>query len=117
MLYGDLDKRMKIYLFMDSEVTLESIASSKQIKRKMMRLTVTDLKERLLEGDIFSYFWLSTEDMWADVLTKEMSLTTLLEDDFLKNKLNLPRIFVNQVKAVGMEVQMHNIRNLTQPAV
>ena len=78
---------------------------------------VTDLKERLLEGDIFSYSWLSTEDMWGDVLTKEMSLPPLLEDVFLKNNLNLPRTFINQVKAVGTEVWMHNIQNWTQPEV
>ena len=67
------------------------IASSKQIERKILRLTVTDLKERLLEGDIYSYLWLSMEDMWADILTKEMHLLQQLEDVFLKNILNLPR--------------------------
>ena len=78
---------------------------------------VMDVKERLLKGDIFSYSWLSTDDMWADVLTKEMSLPLLSEDVFLKNNLNLPRTFINQVKAVGMEVRMHNIGNRTQPEV
>ena len=117
LLYGDFDKRIKIYLFTDSEATLESIASSKQIERKMLRLMVMDLKERLLKGDIFSYSWLSTEDMWADVLTKEMHLPPLLEDVFLKNDLNLPRTLVNQVKDDGTEVWMHNIWNQTQSEV
>ena len=40
-------------LFTDSEAILESIASSKQIERKTLRLTVVDLKERLVDGDFF----------------------------------------------------------------
>ena len=46
---------MKVRLFTDSEATLESIASLKQIERKTLRLTVTDLKKRLIDGDIYSY--------------------------------------------------------------
>ena len=52
LMLGDYKKRMKVRLFTDSEPTLESIASSKQIERKTLRLTVTDLKERLVDGDI-----------------------------------------------------------------
>ena len=55
ILLFDFQRRMKIYLFMDLEATLESIASSKQIEQKTLRLTVTDLKESLLMGDVFSY--------------------------------------------------------------
>ena len=71
---GEVCKKIRLYTY--SESTLESIASSKQIEWKMLRLTVTDLKERLLEGDISSYSWLSTEDMWADMLTRDASSTT-----------------------------------------
>ena len=35
-LFGDYRKRVKVRLFTDSEVTLESIASSKQIDRKTL---------------------------------------------------------------------------------
>ena len=34
-------------------------------------MTIVDLKERLLKGDITSYLWLLTVWMWADLLTKE----------------------------------------------
>ena len=64
---------------MDSEATLVSIVASKQIERKTLRLMVTDLKERLLEGDIYSYSWLSTEDMWADVPIINMPLPQQLK--------------------------------------
>ena len=55
LLFGDYKKRMKVRIFTDSELTLESIASSKQIERKSLRLMVTDLKERLLDGEVYSY--------------------------------------------------------------
>ena len=70
LLYGDYKKRIKVHLFTDSKATLESIASSKQIDWKTLRLTVVDLKERLVDGDITLYSWLSTDSMWVDILTK-----------------------------------------------
>ena len=50
-------------MFTDSEATLESIVPSKQIDQKTLRLTLVDLKERLVEGDITLYFWLSNDSM------------------------------------------------------
>ena len=49
--------------------------------------------------------------MWADILTKEMHLPKELEDVFMENVMNLPKTPVNQVKAVGTELRMSNIRN------
>ena len=76
-----------------------------------MRLTVVDLKERLVDGDIFSYSWLPTKNMWADMMPKEMQLPSALEDVFLRNDFSLPHPLVNEVKAVGTEIRMTNIRN------
>ena len=70
LIFGDYRRRIKVRLFTDSEAMLESIASSKQIERKTLRLTVVDLKERLVDGDVFSYSWLPTKSMWADMMTK-----------------------------------------------
>ena len=98
-------------LFTDSEATLESISFSKQIERKTLRLAIVDLKERLVDGDIFSYSWLPTKNLWADMMTKEMQLPPALEDVFLKNDLDLPQPLVNEVRAVGTKIQMNNIRN------
>ena len=98
-------------LFTDSEATLESIASSKQIERKTLRLTVVDLKERLVDGEIYSYSWLPTQSMWVDMMTKEMRLPPAMEDVIMKNVVNLPETLVNEVKAVGTEIRMSNIQN------
>ena len=109
--FGDYRRRIKVRWFTDSEPTLESIASSKQVERKTLRPTIVDLKERLVDKDIFSYSWLPTKDMWADVMTKEMQLPPALEDVFLKNDLNLPQPLVNEVKVVGIEIRMINFKN------
>ena len=52
-----------------------------------------------------------TQDMLADVLTKEMKIPKALEDVILKNKISLSQPLVNEVKAVGTEIRMVNIRN------
>lgn len=63
LIFGDYRRKMKVRLFTDSEATLESIASCKQIDRKALRMTVVALKEKLVDGEIYSYSWLPTEKM------------------------------------------------------
>ena len=110
-MFGDVSGRIKIRLFTDSESTLESVASSKQVDRKTLRMTIVDLKERLIKGDVTSYAWLPTERMWADLLTKEKRLPEELEDVLLRNEMHLQDTNINEVKAFGQEVRMINIRN------
>ena len=55
LVFGDYRRRIKVRLFTDLEAMLESIALSKQIERKTLRLTVVDLKERLVDGNVYSY--------------------------------------------------------------
>ena len=109
--YGDYKKRIKVRLFTDSEPTLESIASSRQVERKTLRPTILDLKERLVDKDIYSYSWLPTQGMLADVLTKEMKIPQAQEDVILKNEISISQPLVNEVKAAGTEIRMVNIRN------
>ena len=111
LLYGEYRGRIPVRLFTDSESTLESIASSKQVERKTLRMTVRELKDRLLEGEIESYAWLPTEQMWADVLTKEMRIPSGLEKVLCMNEMDLPNCNINKVKAVDGEIRMENIRN------
>ena len=86
LLYGKVTGRIPIRLFTDSESTLESVASSKQIVTKSLRMTIVDLKERLIRGEITSIAWLPTERMWADLLTKEKKLPEDLEDVMFKRQ-------------------------------
>ena len=54
ILYGDVLRRISICLFTDSESTLESVTSSKQIVTKTLRKVIMDLKEIILSGKITS---------------------------------------------------------------
>ena len=104
LIFRDYKKRMRVRLFTDLEATLESIASLKQIERKTLRLTVTDLKERLVNGHIHSYSWIPTRSTWADMMTKEIELPSAVENVFLKNYIDLPKPLVNEVKTIGTEI-------------
>ena len=74
-------------------------------------MTVRALKDRLLEGEIASYAWLPTEQMWADTLTKEMRIPSGLEKVLCMKEMELPKCNINKVKAVDGEIRMENIQN------
>ena len=44
-------------------------------------------------------------------MTKEMKLPSSLEDVIMNNVMDLPKPLVNEVKTVGTEIHMTNIRN------
>ena len=62
---------MPVKLFTDSRPLLESIGSTKQVDERLMRNVITDLKEKLMDGQVESYSWLNTKNMVADIMTKE----------------------------------------------
>ena len=111
LLYRDIMNRTPVCLFTDSESTLESIASSKQIATKTLRNVITDLKQRLVDDEISSYAWLPTDSMWADILTKEKKMPSTFEKVIATNTLTLGDVTVNKVKAFSQEVRMMNINN------
>merc|ERR1712237_161542 len=80
LMYGDYRKRMNVRILTDSEPTLESIATTKQIERKGLRMLVYEMKDKLRDGEITSYQWISTKKIWADVLTKEMPMTDIIRN-------------------------------------
>merc|ERR1712002_1265992 len=114
LLYGDYKRRMNVRIFTDSEPTLESIASTKQIDRKQLRMVVQDMKEKLREGDITSYQWISTKDIWADGLTKEKTMTDGVRNLLKEGKCEAMTENVNKVICKEEEIKMLNIRNRGQ---
>ena len=74
-------------------------------------MTVRELKDRLLEGEIVSYAWLPTEQMWADALTTDMKIPSGLERVLRMNEMEMPNYNINKVKALDGEIKMENIRN------
>ena len=73
LLFGDFKQRILVRIYTDSEPLLESIVSTKQIERKSQRMTVQEMKERLI-GDVRLYQWIPTKEMWSDGMTKEMEM-------------------------------------------
>ena len=55
LLYGEIKGRISVKLFTDSEPTLKSIASSRQVEIKLLRIIVKKIKERCLEGELSTY--------------------------------------------------------------
>ena len=74
LLFRDYKQRITGRIYTDSEPLLENIASTKQIERKSFRMTVQEMKERLIEGDVRLYQWIPTKEMWSDGMTKEMEI-------------------------------------------
>ena len=111
LLFGDYRKRLPVRIMTDSEPTLESIASTKQIERKGLRMTVQEMKEKLMEGEIKSYQWLSTKEMWADGLTKEMEMAEGLRNLLKEGKCMIAKQEINKVVCQNEEIRMLNIRN------
>ncbi len=116
LLFGDYRKRMPVRVLTDSEPTLESIASTKQIERKGLRMTVQEMKEKLRDGEIKSYQWVSTKQIWADGLTKEMAMTEGLRKLLKEGKCEMVKEDINKVICENEEIKMLNIRNRKKKA-
>ena len=63
LLYGDILNRIPVYLYTDSESTLELVVSSRHISTKTLRNVFIDLKARLVNGEVTSFAWLPTHNM------------------------------------------------------
>ena len=111
LLFGDCRKRMPVRIMTDSEPTLESIAITKQIERKGLIMTVQEMKEKLMEGEIRSYQWLSMKEMSADGLTKEMEMAEGLRNLLKEGKCKIAGQEINKVVCQNEEIRMLNIRN------
>ena len=79
-------------------------------------MTVTELKEKLLEGEVKSYQWLSTKEMGTDGLTKEMEMAEGLKKLLKEGKCEMVKKEVNKVVCEKDEIKMLNIRNRKQKA-
>ena len=69
------------------------------------------IKVRLFTDSEFTLTSIASSKMWADILTKEKRLLPDLEDVLVNNIMDLPDHNINEVKAVGTEIRIENIRN------
>ena len=87
LLFGRDGKRIPVVVFTDSLGTLESVASTKQVERNLMRQHVFALQSHLESGEVESLNWLPDEMMVSDILTKEMKTKDGLDSLIYKNRL------------------------------
>ena len=66
ILFGG-EKKVEVKIFTDSKPLLDSVASSKQVEKKIMRPVIADMKEKLIDGSVGSYRWIETKKMVADL--------------------------------------------------
>ena len=64
-----------------------------------------------MEGKIKSYQLLSTKEMWANGLTKEMEMVEGLRKLWKAGKCEITKEEVNKVVCENEEIKMLNIRN------
>ena len=74
-------------------------------------MIVQELKDSLMEGDVKSYQWIPTREMWSDGLTKEMEMAEGLRKMMKIGTCDLRNDEVNKVVCENDEVKMLNIRN------
>ena len=87
LLFGRAGRRIPVVVFTDSLGTLESVASTKQVERNLMRQHVFALQSHLEGGEVWSLNWLPDELMVSDILTKEMKTKDGLDSLMYKNRL------------------------------
>ena len=71
LIFGDVNYKIPLRIYTDSKPLLDSIASTKQVEQRLLRNTMTDLKQKLLDKSVTAFSWIETRAMTADVLTKE----------------------------------------------
>ena len=69
------------------------------------------MKDKLREGEITSYQWVSTKDIWADGLTKEMSMAEGVRKLLKQGACSMVSQDINKVICQNEEIKMLNIRN------
>ena len=74
-------------------------------------MTGQEMKEKLRDGEIRSYLWVSTKEMWADGLTKEMEMADGLREVLKTGRYKMVKEDVNKVVCEKEEIKMWNIRN------
>ena len=82
-------RNLEVEIFIDNAATLDSIASSKQVERRLLRNDVEYLKQMLEFGEVSSFKWIQDELMLSDILTKDKKQKIGLDDVLEKNKLDV----------------------------
>ena len=109
LLFGKYEKKIPIKLYTDSLPMLESAGSTKQVEERLLRNSIQEMKDMLIEGCIESYSWLDGERaMIADVLTKECKWNEDLEMIMQENEFKFASHEDNLVEYKDGEIRLIN---------
>ena len=91
MYFGEKSKfKIPINLNIDSKSLLDSLFSTKKVKRKTMRVVISSIQQLLKNGDISSISHVSSKEQLADIFTKNRAsavpLLECLDSKVLLNK-------------------------------
>jgi hypothetical protein len=104
----DVSKQIPIKIFSDSKPLLESIGSIHQVDEKLLRNNIQIMKNVLYDGIVFSFSWLESGEMLADVFTKEVlyndDLVQLIKNNVFRQAQNKD----NMVVCVSGEIKFLN---------
>ena len=106
MVFGVGGTKIPVVIFTDSLGTLESVASTKQVDRNLMRQHVFALQQHLENSDVESFNWIPDEQMLSDILTKEMKNKDGLDSLIYKNRLGAVNSRDNCVEYVDGEFEI-----------
>ena len=88
VLFGDIKKRIKIEIHVDSEPLIESIRSTKRVENKALCKEIGAMKQALLLEEVDSFSYISTKQNPADKLTKATLETPIFYNIFLNGNFN-----------------------------
>ena len=105
---GTCADRFKSILFSDSDSTLKSIVSSKQVERRYIRSDVHILKQFIEEKLIDKIVWIGDNHQIADILTKDKSDKIGLDEMMRDGRLRVVRNRTNYIYHDGRNYKMHD---------
>ena len=88
VLFGDIEKRIKVEIHTDSEPLIESIRSTKRVENKALCKEIGAMKEALLLEEVCSFSYIQTKKNPADKLTKATLETPIFYNIFLNGNFN-----------------------------
>ena len=98
-------QQIPVVIFSDHLGLLESIASTHEVDRRVMRQYVYNLKKQLTLEKVQSFAWTPSEFQLADVLTKERVNGDMLEGIIAKNRCNQVKDRYNEVTWDGVKMK------------
>ena len=98
--------KFKSILFSDSDSSLKSIVSSKQVERRYLRSDVAILKQFIEQKSIDKIVWVDDPHQIADILTKDKSDKLGLDEMLRDGRLRIVRNRSNYIYHDGRDYKM-----------